>query len=37
MFLYVKMGHFGVEKHTIPEQIAVEVDKINAANTKTYG
>lgn len=37
MFLYVKMGHFGGKKHTMPEQIAVEADKINAVNTKTYG
>ena len=37
MFLYVKMGHFGVKKHTMPERIAVEVGKINAVNTKTYG
>ena len=37
MFLYVKMGYFGAKKHTIPEQIAVGVNKINAVNTKTYG
>ena len=37
MFLYVKIGHFGVKKHTMREQVAAGVDKINAVNTKTYG
>lgn len=37
MFLYVKTGHLGVKKHTVPERIAVRVVKINAVNTKTYG
>jgi hypothetical protein len=37
MFLYVKIGYFGVKKHTMLEQIAARADKINAVNTKTYG